>query len=387
MADELTELPHLPMEIIREILAWLPVKPLCRFRCVSKSWNSLTFDPKFVKMHFNKALEHEDVLHQRRRVLVTGVYSGEFYSFSLDEFLDNDDIDNVGCDDENHELSVTEVSRVGDVRGSSVFYSNALMLFESNQRFSLFNPVTRESKVVPVFPKLGRCDIINAKLYGFGFDPSTQDYKMVYMICEDCAAVRRQHPHSPILMELKFGVYSLKTGYWRVIEKGYPYQCLSHGGMGKLLNGGIHWLVYRDYGDLSSMVLLSFVLAEEEVREIPLPPRFHNEGGGVYLSVFRDCLCMILGYGEEVWIMKEYGVRESWTKIRISIPPCEWVHSGFRKKYYDLLLLEDDENKLVLLNFDKNIFRNLSIRGVPEVGYAVVYLESLVSPNNFGITD
>ncbi|KAL6195344.1 hypothetical protein ACLB2K_030963 [Fragaria x ananassa] len=362
MAEQVTELPHLPMEIIREILAWLPVKPLCRFRCVSKSWNSLTFDPKFVKMHFNKALEHEDVLYQRRRVLVSDCYSGEFYSFSLDEFLNSDDIDNVGGDDENHELLVTEVSRVGNFRGSSVFYSNALMLFGSNERFLLFNPETRESKVVPVFPKLGQWSSFDGMLYGFGFDPSNQDYKM-------------------------FGVYSLKTGYWRVIEKAYPYQCVPNGVQGKLLNGGIHWLVYRNHRDVSSMVLLSVVLAEEEVREIPLPPHFHIRGGDVYLSVFRDCLCMILGYGEEVWVMKEYGVRESWIKIRISIPLCEWVHSGFRKKYYDLLLLEDVENKLVLLNFDKNTFRNLSICGVPEVGYAVVYLESLVSPNNFGITD
>ncbi|KAL6204310.1 hypothetical protein ACLB2K_021578 [Fragaria x ananassa] len=200
MADEVTELPHLPMEIIREILAWLPVKPLCRFRCVSKSWNSLTFDPKFVKMHFNKALEHEDVLYQRRRVLVSDFYSGEFYSFSLDEFLNSDDIDNVGGDDESHELLVTEVSRVGNV-------------------------------------------------------------------------------------------------------------------------------------------------GAEEVREIPLPPCCHIEGDDFYLSVFRDCLCVILGSGEDVWVMKEYGVRESWTKIRISIPPCEWLHSGFRKKSYDLLLLEDHDNR------------------------------------------
>lgn len=112
MADELTELPNLPMEIIREILAWLPVKPLCRFRCVSKSWNSLTFDPQFVKMHFNKALEHEDVLRQRRRVIVTDVYSGELYSFNLDEFLNCKDIDNV---DDNLDLLVTEVDRVGDI--------------------------------------------------------------------------------------------------------------------------------------------------------------------------------------------------------------------------------------------------------------------------------
>ncbi|PRQ34716.1 putative F-box domain-containing protein [Rosa chinensis] len=119
MADEPTELPNLPMEIIREILTWLPVKPLCRFRCVSKSWNSLTFDPKFVKMHFNKALEHDDVLYQRRRVMVSDCNSGKFYSFNLDEFLNHDHIDNVGGGDggENHELLVTEVDRVGDVSG------------------------------------------------------------------------------------------------------------------------------------------------------------------------------------------------------------------------------------------------------------------------------
>ncbi|PRQ34715.1 putative F-box associated domain, type 1 [Rosa chinensis] len=135
------------------------------------------------------------------------------------------------------------------------------------------------------------------------------------------------------------------------------------------------------------MVLLSFVLAEEEVREIPLPPCFSIEGEDVYLSVFRECLCMILGYNEELWVMKEYGGRESWTKIRISIPPCQWLHSGFRKKNYDLLLLEDANDKLVLLNFDEDTFRNLSIRGVSQVGYVVVYLESLVSPNYFGVTD
>jgi hypothetical protein len=53
----------------------------------------------------------------------------------------------------------------------------------------------------------------------------------------------------------------------------------------------------------------------------------------------------------------------------------------------DLLLLEDAEEKLVMINFEEGTFRNLSIHGVPEVGYVVVYLESLVSPNHFAITD
>lgn len=362
------------MEIIREILAWLPVKPLCRFRCVSKSWNSLTFDPQFVKMHFNKALEHEDVLHQRRRVIVTDVYSGELYSFNLDEFLNHKDIDNV---DDNLDLLVTEVDRVRDISGYLVFYCNCLLLFRSNEMFYLFNPVTRESKVVPKFPNL--FSLVSGRLYGFGFDLCTQDYKMVYGVCSTIEQ-----------FEVKFSVYSLKTGSWRVIQKGYLYVSLNPGMQGRLLNGGIHWLVYRNYrnyGDVSSMVLLSFVLAEEDVREIPLPPDFNIQDEEVYLSVFRECLCLILGFNEVVWIMKEYGVRDSWTKIRISIPPCQWLHSGFRKKNYDLLLLEDAEEKLVMINFEEGTFRNLSIHGVPEVGYVVVYLESLVSPNHFAITD
>lgn len=213
-------------------------------------------------------------------------------------------------------------------------------------------------------------------LYGFGFDLSTQDYKMVYGVC---SAIEQ--------FELMFSVYSLKTGSWRLIQKGYPYVSLNPGMQGRLLNGCIHWLVYRNYRDVSSMVLLSFVLAEEEVLEIPLPPDFNIQGEDVYLSVFRECLCLILGFNEVAWVMKEYGVRDSWTEIRISIPPCQWLHSGFRKKNYDLLLLEDAEEKLVMINFEEATFRNLSIHGVPEVGYVVVDLESLVSPNHFAITD
>lgn len=37
----------LPGDLIVEILSWLPVDALLRFRCVCKSWKSLIFDPSF----------------------------------------------------------------------------------------------------------------------------------------------------------------------------------------------------------------------------------------------------------------------------------------------------------------------------------------------------
>ncbi|KAI3887474.1 hypothetical protein MKX03_028039 [Papaver bracteatum] len=40
---------------MHRILSNLPVKSLMRFRCVSKSWEALTYDPSFIKLHQSKS--------------------------------------------------------------------------------------------------------------------------------------------------------------------------------------------------------------------------------------------------------------------------------------------------------------------------------------------
>ncbi|TKY53299.1 SWI/SNF-related matrix-associated actin-dependent regulator of chromatin [Spatholobus suberectus] len=54
--------PVLPEELFVEILSWVPVKALMRFRCVSKWWNSLVFDPTFVKLHLQRTSKNTQVL-------------------------------------------------------------------------------------------------------------------------------------------------------------------------------------------------------------------------------------------------------------------------------------------------------------------------------------
>ncbi|OWM74640.1 hypothetical protein CDL15_Pgr005220 [Punica granatum] len=64
--------PHLPEEMIYEILVRLPVKSLCRFRCVSTLWRTIISDPHFVSSHLARSSAHPKLL------------------FSGDEFADMD---------------------------------------------------------------------------------------------------------------------------------------------------------------------------------------------------------------------------------------------------------------------------------------------------------
>ncbi|XP_040373292.1 F-box/kelch-repeat protein At3g06240-like [Rosa chinensis] len=119
------------------------------------------------------------------------------------------------------------------------------------------------------------------ELYGFGFDDSIDDYKVV------CGEMYRDNGDVVTV----FSVYTLKTGYWRVIEKQFPYRyarCrLSYSGI--LVNGALHWLMHRLGSPDRSLVIVSFLLAEEEVREIPFRlshfAPFHDT---MVLGAFRE---------------------------------------------------------------------------------------------------
>jgi hypothetical protein len=42
-------------DVIVEILSWLPAKPLCRFRCVSREWRALISSRAFATRHRSRA--------------------------------------------------------------------------------------------------------------------------------------------------------------------------------------------------------------------------------------------------------------------------------------------------------------------------------------------
>ncbi|WVZ14044.1 hypothetical protein V8G54_011610 [Vigna mungo] len=57
----------LPHELILEILSWLPVTSLMRFRCVSKTWKFLISNPYLVKLHFERSSRTPQILLLERQ--------------------------------------------------------------------------------------------------------------------------------------------------------------------------------------------------------------------------------------------------------------------------------------------------------------------------------
>ncbi|KAL6224029.1 hypothetical protein ACLB2K_002885 [Fragaria x ananassa] len=348
----------LPPEMMHEIVSRLPVKPLCRFKLVSKSWQSLISDPDFVANYSKAAFENEDVFFRRRRLLFTFVDSGQraMYSLDLDQFLNENT--NVGVDGSVAAPIELDFVYNGFYSCYGLFLSR---LCSGDWSYSLINPVTKESKKLQDVP-LWRLPMEPYFRIGFGFDHSTNEYKVINGQQNDDGVV--------------FSIYTLQTDSWRKIDCLFPYR-VSGRYDGILVNGGVHWFA-RKVAD-ESLVIISFSLAEEKVTEIALPP---NKAltRPIQLGAFRDWLCItsLSKYSatfNEFWVMKNYGVSESWAKIRVSKPYKKLSHSGFWTKSHDLMVF--DKSSFVMYNFNDDTYWTLSIGKTGEIKSVGIYVETL----------
>ncbi|KAI9160690.1 hypothetical protein LWI28_010691 [Acer negundo] len=67
----------IPPPLIVEILSRLPVKALCRFRCVSKPWLALINHPRFSKMHISRT-------HKQRLILQKSIAQRDHSLYSVE---------------------------------------------------------------------------------------------------------------------------------------------------------------------------------------------------------------------------------------------------------------------------------------------------------------
>lgn len=360
---------YIPQELLVEILVKLPVESLVRFTVVCKSWYSIITDPKFITTQCDYTNSNQD----NKPLLL------RFY-----DRVEKEENYTIRCDDETFSDQFTRIefpfkSPLGYFR--IVGICNGLVclsddLFGDTERVILWNPSIRKSVdlQMPVRPKYPHMFVL-----GFGVCPVTNDHKVVRVVYLKDSSLNFTVPP-----ELQ--VYSLSIGSWRDVNASAP-SCymVEYTWSQVFVFGAVHWLAYRKQGESGSRnLIVSFHMGDEVFHEVMLPNSLANDI--VYdmsVSLLGDSLTA-LKYNKEtgqesccVWVMRDYGVAESWTKLyNISIPERLTRTIGFRKDGEVILSLSN--NELVSYDLVNSKIKELGIVGNIRSFYVGTYVESLV---------
>lgn len=292
--------------IVTNILTRLPVKSLLRFKCVAKRWLLTLSDQEFAKSQFKFASEHQTL---RPRVLLYSTYSSSgSQSIDLDPSPPSrfGDVSSVRHLTFPEELQQRPVRILAACNGLVCLTVSLPSNFDRSIRsYYLWNPSSGLSRKLPSLNKKSP-----PSYFGFGYVSATDYYKLL----------------------IKFGgevdvhIFSSRANSWKMIAA--PDESFSHhygGDEGILFNEVLHWPV--TVGALEgNCALLVFKLSVEEFRVVPL--RYFDMlntfrlRGPFYVTVVGGCLCV--SYSEivndhdghvDVWVLKEYDVSDSWTKL------------------------------------------------------------------------
>ncbi|KAM7462974.1 hypothetical protein LguiA_031095 [Lonicera macranthoides] len=345
----------LPHNLVRDILLHLPLKSLLRFKFACKSWRSLISDPQFGLDHLNLNSSKSNILRYGFIAQTSDLScnSLSFYTY---------DVESGSAPVE------SEYPFKGSYLNAQILGScNGLLLIGncSNNLF-LWNPSTKEYKKIlsPFF-----ADHAYA-LWALGYDSSTDDYKVVQIVT--------------LLSEINCTCaisFSFKRNSWRGVEfcnKAFNNR------VGILVNESPHWIVDKEvlnvYTNEPIRAISCFDMKTEEFREVP-SPSWGIEGTNVELGTLGDCLCIATKWEDCVMVsvMKEYGMKESWTDLFVA----PYSHSELRSlgcvNNGNVIMQMERKKFRVYDNLERRFIRGMSCDN--SCGFKVgMYVESLVSP-------
>ncbi|XAR64919.1 hypothetical protein NMG60_11008816 [Bertholletia excelsa] len=378
----------LPPELLLDILVRLPVKYLLRARCVCKSWMFLIRSPAFVYAFNNRALVHSE---SKNPLLLYRYYS------------EDDGADHYGLCYENR-LFFAEFSEIKfPFRSANKFfrivgYCNGLMcLTDDIPSFTdtviIWNPSIRKSVTLPGSPSIEmRSGEVFNYVVGFGIDGINDEFKVVRIIY----LLERGLQNSITKVE----IYSLRSGHWREISVPFPYYILKDFWSEAFVKGAVHWIAEENpskEGHDQKLVLtrfevghnhklvLSFDMAEETFREVELPDCLASEYFlNLHVGVIRESLSLFqyqYPWSKSccIWIMDNYGVKESWFKlVQFDLSALLLRPVGLRKN--GEVLGEGWNERMIIYDPMSQLVKNVEINGTTAADisfYIANYVESL----------
>ncbi|XVE75325.1 hypothetical protein DITRI_Ditri12bG0085300 [Diplodiscus trichospermus] len=343
-----------PADMLTEILSKLPVKSIVRFKCVAKTWCDLFKNPTFISQHLS--------ISKRNNYLLVDYQNngGEnvMHLFVYQTLISYND------------LPLQPPNHITCMNDSFCVYDGLFCLLDVfNYHITLWNPATREFRILPecnqnIPPKIEYC----RHILGFGLDPLSNDYKVIY--------IRTYFNRKKRTRERHHAIYRMSTDSWRVLEVEdvlfFRELHISPNYNNTCVNGVYYWQASK----LQASKVLCFHLNTEAFELIKSP----ISGSGKLLPLHEYRISMWdterIERTNEIWVLSNDG---HWTKL-LKIDPLLKVERmfGFWKK--NKVFIESESGQLLLYDLDIKELSDVGIKAL-EVGDIDVYIydESLVS--------
>ncbi|KAI3459628.1 hypothetical protein Pfo_016291 [Paulownia fortunei] len=287
---------NLPTDIIQTVLSRLPVKSLLRFRTVSKSWNTMISDPRFVQIHLQQSKSsNSQNLFLRRYSDIKG--------FALVKL-------------EGRKFQAETVLEAPYGWAAVVCSCDGVLLLSdfSDRTYVLWNPCSRTETM-------------------FSFPYCFDDYRISYGICHDL-------DFKVVIISLTYyAVFSCKNKSWTE-RKEFSYRGGIISDSGLSVNGAIYW-IWTTYKCIKE--IMYFDPRDEKFKMLQKPESV-KDSDDFNLVCLSGCLCLYFQRGDEKMVqilVKEKGRdRNCWNEL-ITIENVE-------KPIWSFKLLGSIENKILI---------------------------------------
>lgn len=212
---------------------------------------------------------------------------------------------------------------------------------------------------------------------GFGFDSMSNDYKVV--------RVSYSGGENGFWVPPNVEIYAVREKSWRDFEGFVPEFGITEYFWSQVcVNGNVHWVGYKRVSLVTrGCFVVVFDLGGEVFGEMELPGSLvHEFPSNMMVSVMDECLSVLVydkrAFSKQctVWVMKEYGVAESWSKqYEIDLDGRLVLVLGLRKNGEMLLVMGKE---LVSYNPESEGIKKLGVSGCKDSFWFRDYTESLV---------
>ncbi|KAL6513168.1 hypothetical protein OROGR_020654 [Orobanche gracilis] len=366
---------ELPTPLITEILSKLPGKSLLRFRSVARSWRTLIDGQDFINLHLKNSLQNP----KHHTLIIKDCFLQDGIIMTNEEpFIYSVDYPTL-----NRATLIYHPFDCGSFEVEILGSCNGLLCLGDRATTVIFNPLTRKYRVLPTSDiempgYVAKLPHTNSIPYGFGYDQINDYYKLVRIVE---LSMKNSDIHCS---EVK--VYSLKANSWRRV-RDFPngYYIGNRLCWAAYVNGCLHWVVVKRPESDGSQFIVAFDIGREVFKVVP-QPKYDKVDSTMFVNVgvLDRCLRVMAIYAKvrtDVWIMKEYGVEKSWTKL-FSVPQCEslGLPVAYRKQSgFEEVLFEKDFKKLLWFDVKRRKSKTVKTRGLPWSFDSVLLVESLVS--------